>query len=161
MSARKAMKFLEVHLRNKKYAIRGQRSDELFDKKNRSGGDDSILDCCLYFQQLTAKRLTLLSNDRNLCIKVMVHGVDSLSAESKSGLEALLNRVYQDNSGTQQHMDYTDGHVLADHTNQITTEDVVSIYTYHLFSCYQFTYLSTCTFSIWISTAMISTTTTQ
>ncbi|KAI8879010.1 hypothetical protein K501DRAFT_257585 [Backusella circina FSU 941] len=116
LSARKAMKFLEMHLRDKKYAIRGQRTDEVFDKKSK-GGDDAILDCCMYFQQLTTRRLTLLSNDRNLCIKVMVHGVDSLSAESKSGLESLLNRVDKGNgvdqrvneASQQQSVDYSNG----------------------------------------------------
>lgn len=56
-------------------------------------GDDRILDCCMYFQQITHKRVTLLSNDRNLCIKVMVHDVDSISAESVPKMEALLNRI--------------------------------------------------------------------
>ena len=47
----------------------------------------------MYFQNLTGKTVTLLSNDRNLCIKAMVHEVDSISSESIPKIEALLNRI--------------------------------------------------------------------
>lgn len=58
-------------------------------------GDDLILDCCMYFQSMTQKKITLLSNDRNLCIKVMVHDIDSISAESKPKMEEFLNQIGQ------------------------------------------------------------------
>ncbi|GAN10452.1 hypothetical protein MAM1_0356d09993 [Mucor ambiguus] len=95
--ARKAMRFIELRLRDKIISLRGQKMNEVCNKdmlKNQDvKGDDRILDCCMYFQQVTHKRVTLLSNDRNLCIKVMVHDVDSISAESVSKMEALLNRI--------------------------------------------------------------------
>ncbi|KAL9542970.1 hypothetical protein MBANPS3_008334 [Mucor bainieri] len=95
--ARKAMRFIELRLRDKIVSLRGQKMHEVWSKdmlKNQNvKGDDRILDCCMYFQQVTHKRVTLLSNDRNLCIKVMVHDVDSISAESVSKMEALLNRI--------------------------------------------------------------------
>ncbi|KAI8341577.1 PIN domain-containing protein [Blakeslea trispora] len=96
-SARKAMRFLELHLRDKSASLRGQKMNEVSNQAiNHSRdvkGDDRILDCCIYFQQLTQRRILLLSNDRNLCIKVMVHEIDSVSAESVDRMEALLNRV--------------------------------------------------------------------
>lgn len=52
---------------------------------------DSILS--RYFQQRANKRVTLLSNDRNLCIKVMVHDMESISAEATAKMESLLNRI--------------------------------------------------------------------
>lgn len=91
------MRFIELRLRDKIISLRGQKMNEVWSKdmlKNKDvKGDDRILDCCMYFQQITHKRVTLLSNDRNLCIKVMVHDVDSISAESVPKMEALLNRI--------------------------------------------------------------------
>ncbi|RCI06512.1 hypothetical protein CU098_011399 [Rhizopus stolonifer] len=75
-SARKAMRFLELRLRDK--------------MAGNAKGDDRILDCCMYFQQATQRKVTLLSNDRNL---LMVHDIDSISAESTHKMEALLNRI--------------------------------------------------------------------
>lgn len=97
LRARKAMRFLEERLRDKSISLRGQKMNEVLDptmSKNHSvKGDDRILDCCMYFQQAGGKRVSLLSNDRNLCIKVMVHDVDSISSESTPKMESLLNRV--------------------------------------------------------------------
>lgn len=97
MRARRAMRFIEERLREKSIALRGQKMNEILDtnmSKNTSiKGDDRILDCCMYFQQITGKRVSLLSNDRNLCIKVMVHDVESISAESTPKMESLLNRI--------------------------------------------------------------------
>ncbi|KAG2195470.1 hypothetical protein INT46_003421 [Mucor plumbeus] len=96
-SARKAMRFIEMRLRDKIISLRGQKMNEVWNKdmlKNQNTkGDDRILDCCMYFQQIIQKKVTLLSNDRNLCIKVMVHDIDSISAESVPKMEALLNRI--------------------------------------------------------------------
>ncbi|CEP07953.1 hypothetical protein [Parasitella parasitica] len=95
--ARKAMRFIELRLREKIVSLRGQKMNEVWSEdmlKNQNiKGDDRILDCCLYFQQMTQKKVTLLSNDRNLCIKVMVHDIDSISAESVPKMEGLLNRI--------------------------------------------------------------------
>lgn len=51
--------------------------------------DDSILDCCLYFQQHYAHHLiVLLSNDKNLCNKALMH--DILTVSFRPGMEAKL-----------------------------------------------------------------------
>lgn len=52
-----------------------------------------ILDCCLYLQTVTRHDVILLSNDRNLCIKVMVHDIDSLSAASRSKMKEFTRAV--------------------------------------------------------------------
>lgn len=90
------MRFIESRLREKTVSLRGQKMNEILDPSMQLGdikGDDRILDCCMYFHQITKKRVTLLSNDRNLCIKVMVHDIESISAESVPKMEALLNRI--------------------------------------------------------------------
>ncbi|KAI7886746.1 hypothetical protein K492DRAFT_155642 [Lichtheimia hyalospora FSU 10163] len=82
--ARKAMKFIESALREKKPWLRGQKSYEIHDENAKlSKGDDSILDCCLFFHNRMGKRVTLLTNDRNLAIQAMIHDIRSLSAENK------------------------------------------------------------------------------
>ncbi|KAG2195057.1 hypothetical protein INT47_003923, partial [Mucor saturninus] len=94
--ARRAMRFIEHKLRDKCPSLRGQKMKEILDPhmaKTNQKGDDRILDCCMYFHHHTKAKVTLLSNDRNLCIKVMVHDIDSISAESVPKMEALLNRI--------------------------------------------------------------------
>ncbi|KAI8350887.1 PIN domain-containing protein [Choanephora cucurbitarum] len=138
-SARKAMRFLELRLRDKSISLRGQKMNEVANQAiihtKEAKGDDRILDCCMYFQQLTQQRVILLSNDRNLCIKVMVHEIESVSAESVDKMEALLNRAggkrgttldskyshtIRRNHRQQQH------HHQAEHYNQ-AVEDYVSL----------------------------------
>ncbi|KAI8059379.1 PIN domain-containing protein [Gilbertella persicaria] len=50
-SARKAMRFLELRLRDKMVSLRGQKMNEVFDKQiihaGNAKGDDRILDCCM------------------------------------------------------------------------------------------------------------------
>lgn len=89
------MRFIEQKLKAKTSCLRGQKMNEILDPSMRreQKGDDRILDCCMYFHQHYHTKVTLLSNDRNLSIKVMVHEMDSISAESIPKLEALLNRI--------------------------------------------------------------------
>ncbi|KAI9251970.1 PIN domain-containing protein [Sporodiniella umbellata] len=95
--ARKAMKFLETQLQEKSKYLKGQKLHEtridrsLQDPKLK--GDDLILDCCIYFQSITHQNIYLLSNDRNLCIKVMIHDIQSLSAESKTKMGHFIKAV--------------------------------------------------------------------
>ncbi|KAI7897812.1 PIN domain-containing protein [Cokeromyces recurvatus] len=108
LSSRNAMRFIELRLRDKQISLKGQKKNEILDttllKNSRAKGDDLILDCCMYFQRLTQDkarmfpgngscRITLLSNDRNLCIKAMVHDVNTISADSTLEMEDLLNRI--------------------------------------------------------------------
>ncbi|ORE13573.1 hypothetical protein BCV71DRAFT_268216 [Rhizopus microsporus] len=95
--SRKAMKFIESQLRSQVKSIRGQRLHETLDQSNMQNdklkGDDRILDCCMYFQLTTHKPIVLLSNDRNLCIKVMVHGIESISTETKDRMNAFFKKM--------------------------------------------------------------------
>ncbi|KAI8327999.1 PIN domain-containing protein [Chlamydoabsidia padenii] len=99
--ARKATRFLEATFQRKSPALRGQRSDETFDRESSQKvmGDDRILDCCLYFRYHLEKPVLLLSNDRNLSIKAMIHHIDALSAESKSRMTELLDLVSKGQKG--------------------------------------------------------------
>jgi rRNA-processing protein FCF1 len=45
-------------------------------------GDASILDCCRYFHEHRNAFTVLLSNDKNLCCKALVHGVKTISIGS-------------------------------------------------------------------------------
>ncbi|KAI8975042.1 PIN domain-containing protein [Mycotypha africana] len=99
-SVRMAMRFIEIRLLQKMTSLRGQQMDQVYDKYLESSkrnsnvkGDDRILDCCLYFNKVNRKPVTLLSNDRNLCIKAMIHQIDTVSAESVPKLESLLNKL--------------------------------------------------------------------
>ncbi|CAO3702671.1 unnamed protein product [Rhizopus stolonifer] len=91
------MKFLETHLRNKVKCLRGQKLHETIHENDlqhaKLKGDDLILDCCLYLQTVTHQDVILLSNDRNLCIKVMVHDIDSLSAASRSKMKEFIRVI--------------------------------------------------------------------
>ncbi|KAI9306894.1 PIN domain-containing protein [Cunninghamella echinulata] len=93
--ARKAMRFLEGLLVKQSPALRGQKTNEIYDNDNIKTyiGDDCILDCCLYFRYKLEKPVKLLSNDRNLCIKAMVHCIEAISSESKIKLKELLELV--------------------------------------------------------------------
>ncbi|KAI7848832.1 hypothetical protein BDC45DRAFT_296762 [Circinella umbellata] len=80
------MKFIQTALLDQRGWLRGQKIEEVFDPVAKSAkGDDSILDCCRYFAQLQ-KPITLLTNDRNLAIKAMVHDIQSLSSDNRDRL---------------------------------------------------------------------------
>ena len=67
-----ATRFVYESLQRNDPAIRGQKAFEMLDKRQKVN-DDRILDCCLYFSQFT--RVVLISNDRNLCVKAMIHNI--------------------------------------------------------------------------------------
>lgn len=106
--ARDAIQFLHDALARRDGRFRGQRVNEFhayavvgsalglhvcvcFSEgilNSKQDNDDRVLDCCLYYQQLGAgTQLVLLSDDRNLCVKAMVHGVLTVSAWRGSALE--------------------------------------------------------------------------
>ncbi|KAL1914898.1 uncharacterized protein VTP21DRAFT_7814 [Calcarisporiella thermophila] len=71
-------------------SLRGQKLNERlreFGNKNKSN-DDEILNCCRYFQQAVDHNIMvmLLSNDKNLCVKALVHGIETFSY-FKNGLD--------------------------------------------------------------------------
>ncbi|KAG0032678.1 RNA endoribonuclease [Podila clonocystis] len=81
--ARRAIKYIQDELERpeNKRSLRGQKIGECLEK--RETNDDYILDCCQYFQSELGTdkktKVTLFSNDRNLCVKAMIHEVATLS----------------------------------------------------------------------------------
>ncbi|KAG0096745.1 RNA endoribonuclease [Podila epicladia] len=81
--ARRAIKYIQDELEKpeNKRSLRGQKIGECLEK--RETNDDYILDCCQYFQSELGTdkktKVTLFSNDRNLCVKAMIHEVATLS----------------------------------------------------------------------------------
>ncbi len=71
--ARQAINFIYQRLLANDGSLRGQKLTEAIDPK--SVGDDAILDCCRYWREKHNLTVTLLSDDKNLCVKTMVHGL--------------------------------------------------------------------------------------
>ncbi|EMR08054.1 hypothetical protein PNEG_03496 [Pneumocystis murina B123] len=90
-SVRKATDFIYKSLLQKENSIRGQKMTEVIDATLT--GDDSILDCCRYWHEKRLLKTILLSNDKNLSIKVMIHGIYSISYEPGMTLELLLDEI--------------------------------------------------------------------
>lgn len=96
--ARAAIKYLEDELVKplESRRIRAQKLTEHIE--NQQSNDDNILDCCRYFHNMyagSAAKVTLFSNDRNLCVKAMIHDIRTLSHnrtpfEVGSVIEAIL-----------------------------------------------------------------------
>ncbi|KAF0521893.1 pin domain-containing protein [Gigaspora margarita] len=94
-----AISFLHNCLAEKHDGLRGQKIHEKIEKPKNN--DDKILDCCRYFQATTRSSIILLSNDKNLCIKAMVHDIHAFSYQKASGLEELLEKILStDNSSS-------------------------------------------------------------
>ncbi|RKP33736.1 PIN domain-containing protein [Dimargaris cristalligena] len=74
-AARTAIDFIHNSLQPSAGSVlRGQRATEylLMEKQN----DDQILDCCRYFAEMAQiPTVVLLSTDKNLCVKAMIHGL--------------------------------------------------------------------------------------
>ncbi|GAA5813355.1 hypothetical protein MFLAVUS_006833 [Mucor flavus] len=74
--ARQAMRFIESRLIEKSNSLRGQKMNEVFSETMSQGrGTQSYI------------------SDKNLCIKVMVHDIESISTKFVPKMEALLNRI--------------------------------------------------------------------
>ncbi|CAG8446985.1 5595_t:CDS:2 [Ambispora gerdemannii] len=90
--AQTAINFLHNCLLNGQEGVRGQKLDEKVDEAEKN--DDKILNCCRYFKLETGSLVTLLSNDKNLCIKAMVHEIPTESYQKKGkGLDGILERI--------------------------------------------------------------------
>ncbi|KAI8847778.1 PIN domain-containing protein [Chytridium lagenaria] len=76
--ARKAIDFLYRSLLSKKPSIRGQRLEDRLPDLDvlKMSNDDRILECCRFSKKFQAIRVYLLSNDKNLCVNAMFHGID-------------------------------------------------------------------------------------
>ncbi|KAF9439361.1 RNA endoribonuclease [Entomortierella beljakovae] len=62
--------------------LRGQKLSENLEVHKTN--DDKILDCCLYFRKLYPKestKVTMFSNDRNLCVKALIHDIKTISRD--------------------------------------------------------------------------------
>ncbi|KAI8597698.1 PIN domain-containing protein [Dissophora ornata] len=82
IKARRAIQYLEEELGkpSDERRIRAQRTSERVEKQLTN--DDTILDCCQYFRSLYPNkniRVTLFSNDRNLCVKALIHDINTVS----------------------------------------------------------------------------------
>ncbi|GBB93655.1 hypothetical protein RclHR1_22040002 [Rhizophagus clarus] len=89
--AQTAIKFLHSCFINKEEGLRGQKIDERIEMTENN--DDKILDCCRYFQMVSQCPIVLLSNDKNLCVKAMIHDVITASYQKLKGLDSILEKI--------------------------------------------------------------------
>ncbi|KAI1311042.1 hypothetical protein EDD11_003584 [Mortierella claussenii] len=81
--ARRAIRYLQDELGRPEQSrrLRGQKISEHIEKQEQN--DDNILDCCRYFRQLYPNKqdtkINLFSNDRNLCVKALIHEFRTIS----------------------------------------------------------------------------------
>ncbi|KAJ3012704.1 hypothetical protein HKX48_006121 [Thoreauomyces humboldtii] len=94
--ARKANSFLHQHLQFRNPGLRGQQISERSKDSDAHEitADDRILDCCRFMQEMPGKKVLLLSNDKNLCVKALVHGIPTVSAY-KEGPAQFLRHIGQ------------------------------------------------------------------
>ncbi|KAK9454476.1 PIN domain-containing protein [Dipodascopsis uninucleata] len=88
--ARRASNWIYRILAQSSSSLRGQKSNEILKKDQR--GDDSILDCCRYFQEVLEKPTILLSNDRNLCIKALIYSIRTITYSPGITSEVILQK---------------------------------------------------------------------
>ncbi|KAI8820081.1 PIN domain-containing protein [Fimicolochytrium jonesii] len=84
--ARRAIDFLFRGMARGVRGLVGQtRKDVLGDVgEERGNGDDQILECCRYVQNRITPRVMLMSNDKNLCLKALIHGIQTVTNYSTS-----------------------------------------------------------------------------
>ncbi|KAK9325360.1 PIN domain-containing protein [Lipomyces orientalis] len=75
--ARRANDWLFRSLARSEPGIWGQKANEKVERDIL--GDDSILDCCKYFQQMRHKAVVLISNDKNLCVRALIYSIRTVS----------------------------------------------------------------------------------
>lgn len=92
----------------------GARSQSLFGQKvsERLGestkGDDAILDCCRYFQHKADAFVVILSDDKNLCMKALIHEIMTVSYQEGMTAETIARITadeYAKNMGEMMDMD--------------------------------------------------------
>ncbi|CCG82928.1 Transcriptional protein swt1 [Taphrina deformans PYCC 5710] len=86
--ARNAVRYIYDCLRSSLVGLRGQKMNECL--AAGEFGDDAILDCARYWHEKQDLKSVLLSNDRNLCTKIMIHGMTSISHEPGLSAASIL-----------------------------------------------------------------------
>lgn len=93
----------------------GDRSQSLFGQKvserlsESKGGDDAILDCCRYFQHKADSFVVILSDDKNLCMKALIHEIMTVSYTEGMTAETIAritHEEYSKQTGEMMDMDY-------------------------------------------------------
>ncbi|KAJ1972261.1 hypothetical protein H4R35_004775 [Dimargaris xerosporica] len=76
--------------------VRGQQVTEYLCVQQHS--DDAILDCCRYFQsQRNVAHIGLLSMDKNLAVKAMVHGIQTFGAQRDVAPDQFVQTLLKSN----------------------------------------------------------------
>ena len=92
--ARKAIDWCYAHFHDSKPTVTGQRLHEKIDRDALK--DNSILDCCLYFQNVEnggGNMVVLLSDDKNLCVKALVNNVLTISYRSDMSASLIAGNI--------------------------------------------------------------------
>lgn len=76
--AQTANAWLYSQLSQNTTVVVGQRMNDVVSTDCQSP-DDSILDCCRFAMMSFARHVVLVSNDKNLCVKALVHAIKTLS----------------------------------------------------------------------------------
>ncbi|ODQ63141.1 hypothetical protein NADFUDRAFT_53790 [Nadsonia fulvescens var. elongata DSM 6958] len=97
------------------------------DAKPELSGDDAILDCGMYCANKLAFYTILLSNDKNLCAKAMIHEIRTISFEE--GMSALSIAQIANEEGFEKERKENDIEIEVENENEnmnyyISTEDV-------------------------------------
>jgi hypothetical protein len=74
-------------------------------------GDESILDCFRYFREQQNEFTVLLSNDKNLCSKVLIHYVKTISIGSDLSAARIDDLEENDTAGREEEKDDADDDV--------------------------------------------------
>lgn len=107
--ARNAINLLQELFLNHSPGLVGQRKSDTLDsvlspnnsfnnlksfvRHTNSSPDDLILDCCLFAQAASKNGIVfLLSNDKNLCLKALIHHIEPIS-QFHQGADILLNKI--------------------------------------------------------------------
>lgn len=77
--ARKATDWIYRALANLDRRVVGQKLTENCSPRSDLHGDDGILDCCMYFRKNRQLLTVILSNDRNLLTKALIHEIKTVT----------------------------------------------------------------------------------
>lgn len=91
--ARNAVRYFYECLSSGTIGLRGQKMGESMNPGEL--GDDAILDCARYWHDKQGIQSVLLSNDKNLCTKIMIHGMGAISHEPGLDADQILTRVLE------------------------------------------------------------------
>lgn len=91
--SRSAVRYIYECLSNGIVGLRGQKIVECL--RPGQTGDDSILDCARYWTEKQNVPVVLLSNDKNLCTKMMIHSIGAISHELGLSASTVLQRAQE------------------------------------------------------------------